>query len=90
MGTLLRARAIETGCFVLAPAQGGVHSASEGKARETWGHSLAVSPWGEVLAEAGTEPGVTIVEIDVAEVARARARIPSLGHDRAYARPATE
>jgi len=85
---LLRARAIENGCFVLAPAQGGLHSASEGAARETWGHSLAVSPWGEVIAEAGTDPCVTMVDIDLAEVARARARIPSLGHDRAYARPA--
>ncbi len=87
---LLRARAIENGCFVLAPAQGGVHSASEGAARETWGHSLAVSPWGEILAEAGTDPCVTMVDIDLAEVARARARIPSLGHDRAYAGPAPD
>ena len=87
---LLRARAIETGCFVLAPAQGGVHSASEGAARETWGHSLAVSPWGEILAEAGTDPCVTIVDFDLAEVARARGRIPSLGHDRAYAGPAPD
>jgi len=87
---LLRARAIETGCFVLAPAQGGVHPASEGKIRETWGHSLAVSPWGEVLAEAGTEPGVTMVDVDLAAVERARARIPSLGHDRAHVRPASK
>ena len=87
---LLRARAIETGCFVLAPAQGGVHSASEGAARETWGHSLAVSPWGEILAEAGTDPCVTMVDIDLAEVARARGRIPSLGHDRVYAGPAPD
>jgi predicted amidohydrolase len=87
---LLRARAIETGCFVLAPAQGGVHSACEGAARETWGHSLAVSPWGEILAEAGTDPCVTMVDIDLAEVARARGRIPSLGHDRVYAGPAPD
>jgi len=87
---LLRARAIETGCFVLAPAQGGVHSASEGAARETWGHSLAVSPWGEILAEAGTDPCVTMVDIDLAEVARARGHIPSLGHDRVYAGPAPD
>ena len=86
--TLLRARAIETGCFVLAPAQGGSHPASEGRARETWGHSLAVSPWGEILAEAGTEPGVTTVDIDLAEVARARSRVPSLRHDRSYRDPA--
>jgi predicted amidohydrolase len=87
---LLRARAIETGCFVLAPAQGGAHSAAQGRVRETWGHSLAVSPWGEVLGEAGTDPGVTMVDIDPAEVARARARVPSLGHDRAYAGPAPD
>jgi predicted amidohydrolase len=84
---LLRARAIETGCFVLAPAQSGRHPASEGRVRETYGHSLAVAPWGEVLADAGEGIGVTIVDIDPGEVGRARARIPSLRHDRAYAPP---
>ena len=59
----------------------------EGAARQTYGHSLAVAPWGEVLADAGEAVGVTFVEIDPAEVARARARVPSLGHDRAYAPP---
>jgi deaminated glutathione amidase len=77
---LLRARAIETGCFVLAAAQGGRHDSG----RETFGHSLAVSPWGEVIAEAGAEPGVVMVEIDMGEVARARSRIPSLIHDRPF------
>jgi predicted amidohydrolase len=86
---LLRARAIETGCFVLAPAQSGRHAACEGRMRETYGHSLAVAPWGELLADAGEGVGVTFVEIDPAEVGRARARIPSLGHDRAYAPPET-
>ncbi|MFZ9685983.1 MAG: carbon-nitrogen hydrolase family protein [Gemmobacter sp.] len=81
---LLRARAIETGCFVLAPAQTGFHAdtVGTGKGRRTYGHSLAVAPWGEVLADAGAEPGVSFVEIDLAEVGRARGRVPSLGHDR--------
>ncbi len=85
---LLRARAIETGCFVLAPAQCGTHAESgqSGK-RRTYGHSLAVAPWGEVLADAGTDPGVTIVDLDLTEVARARARVPSLSHDRKFTAP---
>ena len=79
---LLRARAIETGCFVLAPAQTGFHAAQAGRGRRTHGHSLVVAPWGEVLSDAGTEPGVTFADIDLAEVDKARARIPSLTHDR--------
>jgi len=71
---LLRARAIETGAFVLAAAQGGRHE----DGRETYGHSLIVDPWGEVLAEAGDDdPGVIVAEIDLAQVERARARIPA-------------
>lgn len=85
---LLRARAIETGCFVLAAAQTGTHAATRGRVRETWGHSLAVNPWGEVIADGGTEPGVTMVELDLAEVRAARAKIPSLQNDRSYAGPA--
>jgi predicted amidohydrolase len=85
--TLLRARAIETGCFVLAPAQTGTHPEKSGKGRQTHGHSLAVSPWGEVLADGGTEPGVTFVDLDLAEVDKARGRIPSLQHDRTFAGP---
>jgi len=84
---LLRARAIETGCFVLAPAQTGTHAATRGKPRQTHGHSLAVAPWGEVLADAGTPPGVTLVDLDMGAVARARHRVPSLGHDRPYHKP---
>jgi deaminated glutathione amidase len=84
---LLRARAIETGCFVLAPAQSGFHPEHEGKGRRTHGHSLAVAPWGEVLADAGTEPGVTFVDFDLSQVRDARHRIPSLDHDRAFAGP---
>ena len=76
---LLRARAIETGCFVIAAAQTGIHAA-QGKSRKTYGHSMVVSPWGEVLLDAGTETGVHIVDIDPSDVAKARARIPSLRH----------
>lgn len=76
--TLLRARAIETGCYVLAPAQTGLHAAVSGKPRETHGHSLAVGPWGDILADGGTEPGVLYVELDLSEVTKARQRIPSL------------
>lgn len=84
---LLRARAIETGCFVLAPAQVGLHAARNGKGRQTYGHSLAVGPWGEVLADAGDGIGVTLVDLDPAAVARARSRVPSLRHDRPFERP---
>lgn len=85
--TLLRARAIETGCFVLAPAQTGFHAESHGKGRRTHGHSLIVAPWGDVLADAGTEPGVLLADLDLAQVAAARHRIPSLTHDRAFDGP---
>jgi predicted amidohydrolase len=85
--TLLRARAIETGCFVLAPAQAGFHPESHGKGRRTHGHSLAIAPWGEVLADAGTEPGVTLVDLDLGRVDEARRRVPSLTHDRGFDGP---
>ena len=85
--TLIRARAIETGCFVLAPAQTGFHSETRGKGRRTHGHSLAVAPWGEVLADGGTEPGVTLVDIDLGRVSDARSRVPSLRHDRSFDGP---
>jgi predicted amidohydrolase len=85
---LVRARAIESGAFVLAPAQCGDHALSEGKPRRTHGHSLAVSPWGEVLADGGTEPGISFVDIDPAAVAEARRRVPSLDHDRPFGGPA--
>jgi predicted amidohydrolase len=85
--TLLRARAIETGCFLLAPAQTGFHAERHGKGRRTHGHSLVTAPWGEVLADAGSDPGVLFSEIDLAEVARARARVPSLSHDRPFDGP---
>jgi deaminated glutathione amidase len=77
---LLRARAIETGSFVLAAAQGGTHDSG----RATYGHSLAISPWGEVLAEADTDPCVLTVEIDPTRVAEVRQRIPALLHARSF------
>lgn len=85
--TLVRARAIETGCFVLAPAQTGFHPERHGAGRRTHGHSLAVAPWGEILADAGTGPGVTIVDLDLSRVANARHRVPSLLHDRGFDGP---
>lgn len=84
---LLRARAIETGCYVLAPAQTGEHSASRGKVRTTYGHSMVISPWGEVLADAGTEPGITLVDLSMDDVTKARSRVPSLTHDWDYTGP---
>jgi predicted amidohydrolase len=77
---LQRARAVETGSFMISAAQAGKHE----DGRETHGHSLIVDPWGRVLAEAGTEPGVMLAEIDPAKVADARQRIPSLKHARPF------
>jgi predicted amidohydrolase len=77
---LLRARAIENGCFMFAAAQGGRHA----NGRDTYGHSVVISPWGEVLAEGETEPCVLVTDIDAAEVDRVRARIPSLDHTRSF------
>jgi len=77
---LLRARAIENGCFVFAAAQGGTHE----NGRETFGHSLVIDPWGRVLAEGGVDPQAVLAEIDLAEVTAARARIPSLQHGRRF------
>ena len=84
---LLRARAIETGCYVLAPAQTGLHPSSTGGMRRTYGHSMVISPWGEVLADAGTDPGVTVVDLAMGDVAQARARVPALTHDRRFVPP---
>ena len=84
---LLRARAIETGCYVLAPAQTGFHSETHGKGRRTHGHSLAVAPWGEVLVDGGTDPCISYVDLDLTKVAEARARIPALTHDRTFTGP---
>ncbi len=78
--TLLRARAIENGCFVFAAAQGGDHETG----RATYGHSLIISPWGEILAEAGTAPGWISADIDLQEVNNVRQKLPSLQHDRDF------
>jgi deaminated glutathione amidase len=78
--TLLRARAIENGAFVFAAAQAGLH---ENK-RETYGHSLIVAPWGEILAEGGVEPGVFLAKIDPSKVETARKTVPSLQHGRRF------
>src|SRR5579875_340456 len=80
---LLRARAIENGCFVFAPAQCGEHA----EGRRTYGHSLIVAPWGEILAEAADEPGFILADIDPAKVAEARRAVPSLSHDRPFSPP---
>jgi predicted amidohydrolase len=77
---LMRARAIENGCYVFAAAQGGRHE----NGRDTFGHSLVVDPWGRIVAEGDAEPGIVIARIDPAEVAKARARIPSLQHGRRF------
>ncbi|MEJ0013865.1 MAG: carbon-nitrogen hydrolase family protein [Bauldia sp.] len=80
---LIRARAIETGAFVVAAAQGGHHE----DGRDTYGHSMIVDPWGKILAEAGTEPGVIVAEIDPEASATTRRRLPSLANDRAFTPP---
>lgn len=84
---LLRARAIECGAWVLAPAQTGSHGSGGGALRRTHGHSLVVSPWGEVVADAGGAPGVLSVELDMAAVSKARGQIPALQHDREFTGP---
>ncbi len=81
---LNRARAIETGSYVFAPCQTGLHGEAE-----TYGHSLIIDPWGRVLADGGVETGVVMAEVDPSEVAKARAMIPALRHDRPYAEPDT-
>jgi deaminated glutathione amidase len=77
---LQRARAIETGCFVIAPAQGGKHE----NGRHTFGHSVIVDPWGNIVAEAGDSPAVIVADIDPNKVAEARSRVPALTHDREF------
>ncbi|MFD2738373.1 carbon-nitrogen hydrolase family protein [Sulfitobacter aestuarii] len=84
---LLRARAIETGCFVLAPAQTGEHASAAHKTRSTYGHSLVVAPWGEVLLDAGERPGVYMFDLDMDQVGSARQRVPSMANRRAFTDP---
>lgn len=80
---LLRARAIEQGCFIIAAAQCGTHA----DGRQTYGHSLVIDPWGTILLDAGTEAGVSIIDIDLSQVDEARARLPVLKHRRPFDRP---
>ncbi len=80
---LLRARAIETGSFVIAPGQCGEHPGG----RKTFGHSMIIDPWGVVLAEAGNEPGIIMADLDLERVTQIRAMLPCLQHDRDYLRP---
>ena len=77
---LLQARAIENGCYIIAPAMCGDHAGN----RQTFGHTLVVNPWGEVIADGGDAPGITYAEVDVARVGKVRGMIPSLTHDRPY------
>ena len=75
---LLRSRAVENQCFVLAPAQGGVHE----NGRRTWGHSQVIDPWGEVLAMQPEGEGVVLAELDTARLAQVREQLPALRHRR--------
>lgn len=77
---LLRARAIETGCFIIAPAQTGTHAGN----RKTYGHSLIIDPWGKILADGGTDEGIITADIDLNEVEKVRSKLPSLEHDREF------
>jgi predicted amidohydrolase len=78
--TLVKARAIETGCYIIAPNQCGHHADK----RYSWGHSLIVNPWGEILADGGDEPGIIYADIDLTEVDLARSKIPALNNDRDF------
>lgn len=84
---LLRARAIENGAFVLAPAQTGTHPSQMGRPRTTYGHSLAISPWGQVLLDAGDAPGLHLVDLNLDDVQRSRQKVPSLQHDKEFTGP---
>ncbi len=85
--SLLRARAIETGCWVIAPGQCGEHPTTRGKVRHTHGHSLVVAPWGEVLIDAGTTPGIHYFDLDDTSVTEARRKVPALTHVRPFTGP---
>ncbi|HKL70934.1 carbon-nitrogen hydrolase family protein [Salibaculum sp.] len=84
---LLRARAIETGCYVIAAAQSGTHAARAGRQRRTHGHSMVISPWGEVLLDAGTETGIYTIDIELEQVADTRRRLPAIHSDRTFRGP---
>ena len=82
--TLLRARAIECGAYVLAPAQCGTHPTATNAPRKTWGHSLVVDPWGNIVTQAGADPTILYIDLDLTAVAQTRKRIAALQHDRPY------
>ncbi len=81
---LLRSRAIENGAFIFAPAQTGSHVSASGDSRKTYGHSLIVDPWGNIIDDGGCDVGVTLAQIDLTLAEKARSRIPSLRHDRQF------
>ncbi|ASM73900.1 MULTISPECIES: carbon-nitrogen hydrolase family protein [Roseobacteraceae] len=85
--SLLRARAIESGAWVLAPAQTGTHRATSGPQRSTFGHSLVIDPWGDVVVDAGTDPGFRVFDLEIDRVADARRRIPALENAREFDGP---
>lgn len=84
---LLRARAIETGCFVIAAAQTGEHQTAQGRPRKTYGHSMIVSPWGEILADAGEDQGIIYADLDLSLVESTRARVPSILSNQSFSEP---
>lgn len=84
---LLRARAIETGCFVIAAAQTGEHQTSQGRPRKTYGHSMIISPWGEILADAGEDQGIIYADLDLSLVESTRARVPSILSNQSFSEP---
>ena len=84
---LLRARAIETGCFVIAAAQTGEHKTTQGRPRKTYGHSMIVSPWGEILADAGEDQGIIYADLDLSLVESTRARVPSILSNQSFSEP---
>jgi len=84
---LLRARAIETGCFVIAAAQTGEHQTIQGRPRKTYGHSMIVSPWGEILADAGEDQGIIYADLDLSLVESTRARVPSILSNQSFSEP---
>ena len=84
---LLRARAIETGCFVIAAAQTGEHQTIQGRPRKTYGHSMIVSPWGEIMADAGEDQGIIYADLDLSLVESTRARVPSILSNQSFSEP---
>lgn len=85
--SLLRARAIESGCFVIAPAQTGTHASESHKTRDTYGHSVVIDPWGEIILDAGAAPGVYKFDLDMGKVDDARRKVPSLANARTFNGP---